>query len=201
MNSARVDGRTLRHQHRQPELLAAATEYTLEHGISDVSLRTIAQGIGVTHATLLRHFSSKEELLRQVVDRIHTDFLAQLDGSAETRCATSISEYATAVWRYLCEPREQRQFVLLFEVVARAARDPDGSGRLAPSIIDDWLSSTADHLIRYGCPPSQAPELATLLLAQVRGLQLDLVTTGDRARADRAFEHTVALLATFGKPA
>ncbi|RZI53447.1 MAG: TetR/AcrR family transcriptional regulator, partial [Pseudonocardia sp.] len=37
MNAERVDGRTLRYQHRRPELLAAATEYVLDHGIGDVS--------------------------------------------------------------------------------------------------------------------------------------------------------------------
>lgn len=200
MNTGRIDGRTLRHQHRRPELLAAVTEYALDNGISDVSLRTIAQAVGVTHATLLRHFSSKEELLIQVVRRLHADFLEQLDVSDEIRGAATISEVADAVWRHLCAPREQRQFVLLFEAVGRAARKPDGMGQLAPAIIDDWLGSLADHLTRSGCPPQRASDLATLLLGQIRGLQLDLIATGDRARVDRAFGHTVELVAALAKP-
>jgi AcrR family transcriptional regulator len=41
MSSERVDGRTLRFQHRRPELLAAATEYVLDHGIAGLSLRRL----------------------------------------------------------------------------------------------------------------------------------------------------------------
>ncbi|WP_238395525.1 TetR/AcrR family transcriptional regulator [Mycolicibacterium sp. CBMA 295] len=76
--NSRVDGRTLRYQHRRPELLAAATEYVLDHGIGDLSLRNMARALGVTHATLLRHFSSKEDLILQVIAKIRSDFTDQL---------------------------------------------------------------------------------------------------------------------------
>jgi AcrR family transcriptional regulator len=79
MSSERVDGRTLRFQHRRPELLAAATEYVLDRGIADLSLRPVAQSLGVTHATLLRHFSSKDELIKCVVEKIRTDLIAQVN--------------------------------------------------------------------------------------------------------------------------
>ena len=39
MTTERVDGRTLRFQHRRPELLDAATEYVLDHGIANLSLQ------------------------------------------------------------------------------------------------------------------------------------------------------------------
>ncbi|WP_369227946.1 hypothetical protein AB5J52_47510 [Streptomyces sp. R39] len=52
----------------------------------------------------------------------------------------------------------------------------------------------ADRLITDGRPPEDASTLATLLLAQVRGLQLDLLVSGDRARADRAIEFAARLL-------
>ena len=44
-NEGRVDGRTLRYQHRRPELLAAATEYVLDNGIGDLSLRDMARAL------------------------------------------------------------------------------------------------------------------------------------------------------------
>ncbi|MHA4853085.1 TetR/AcrR family transcriptional regulator [Rhodococcus sp. MSC1_016] len=194
MGTGGVDGRTLRYQHRRPELLAAATEYVLDHGISDVSLRTIAQALGVTHATLLRHFSSKEELLLQVLVKIHGDFLADLQGNGELGAAESAAEFVQAAWRRLYEPREQRQFVLLFELVGRTARGPERGGRLVQSIISDWLVPIEQRLVREGWPPDEASALATLVLAQVRGLQLDLIMTGDRARIDRAFGPTIEMV-------
>jgi AcrR family transcriptional regulator len=188
VKEGRVDGRTLRHQHRRPELLRAATEYVLEQGIADVSLRQIAQALGVTHATLLRHFSSKDELLLQVVEKIHGDFLAQLDKYAdELGAARSSSEFVCAAWRLLCAPREQRQFVLLFELVGRAARDRRGAGRLVEAIVHNWIVPVETHLIREGWAHEEANALATAVVAQVRGLQLDLIMTGDQQRVDRAF--------------
>ncbi|MDJ0491395.1 TetR/AcrR family transcriptional regulator [Rhodococcus qingshengii] len=194
MNAERVDGRTLRHQHRRPELLAAATEYVLDHGIGEVSLRPIAQALGVTHATLLRHFSSKDELLLQVLEKIHADFRERLRSDDELRGADSASTFVQVVWHRLCDPREQRQFVLLFELVGRTAREPDRGGRIVQSIVNDWLMPIEERLMRDGWLPDDASIMATLILAQVRGLQLDLVMTGDHDRVDRAFASTVDLV-------
>lgn len=194
MDVGRVDGRTLRHQHRRPELLAAAAEYVLNHGIGDVSLRTIARALGITHASLLRHFSSKEELLLQVLRQIHSDFQTQLSSDDELGTAESTADFLQAAWRRLCEPRQQRQFILLFELVGRTAREPERGGTLVQSIVNDWLFPIEERLGREGLPPVEASVLATAVLAQVRGLQLDLLMTRDRTRIDRAFESTIDLV-------
>ncbi|WP_241031405.1 TetR/AcrR family transcriptional regulator [Rhodococcus koreensis] len=195
MNAERVDGRTVRYQHRRPELLAAATEYVLDHGIGDVSLRPIAQELGVTHATLLRHFSSKDELLLEVLGKIHAEFRDRQRSDEGLRSAESASGFLRAAWRWLCEPQEQRQFVLLFELVGRTGRQPDRGGRLVQSIINDWLVPIEERLVQDGWLPDEAAVMATLLLAQVRGLQLDLIMTRDRDRIDRAFEAAIELVA------
>lgn len=194
MNATRVDGRTLRFQHRRPELLAAATEYVLAHGVTDMSLRPVAQALGVTHATLLRHFSSKDELIMRVLDKIRTDLGEQLTGDEEFRAARSSSDLVMAVWQRLCEPREQRQFLLLFELVGHNGWKPDGDRDLAQSIVSAWLDVIAERLGQDGWAPEEASALATLVLAQIRGLQLDLLVTGDRERADRALSLSLRLL-------
>lgn len=194
VDSARVDGRTLRYQHRRPELLAAATEYVLDHGFGDVSLRAVAQALDVTHATLIRHFSSKDELLLHVVDKIHNDVMAQIRHDPGLLDAASTAELLRKLWQWLCEPREQRQFVLLFELVGSVARQDDRRRALIQPIVDDWLAPIAESLLRDGWPPGEVPALATAILAQIRGLQLDLLMTHDRDRADRAFDLTLGLL-------
>ena len=193
-DDGRVDGRTLRYQHRRPELLAAATEYVLDHGIGDRSLRDMARALGVTHATLLRHFSSKEDLLLQVVAKIRADFADQLANDEQLRSADPASVLLRATWNRLCEPAEQRQFVLLFELVGRATRGGGRVAELAQSTIDDWLTVISAQLSRSGYPPKDADTLATLLLAQVRGLQLDLLLTGDRPRVDRAIDALIEMV-------
>jgi AcrR family transcriptional regulator len=201
MNSERVDGRTLRFQHRRPELLAAATEYVLDHGIAGLSLRPVAQVLGVTHATLLRHFSSKDELIKCVLEKIRTDLFAQVTADwEELQQAGSTAQLLRITWRRLCEPKEQRQFLLLFEMVARKGWQSGDGGELTQSMEDDFVDFISGWLRQDGWTPEDASALATLLLAQIRGLQLDLLVSGDRARVDRAFEFALTLLEPQTRP-
>ncbi|WP_309227724.1 MULTISPECIES: TetR/AcrR family transcriptional regulator [unclassified Mycolicibacterium] len=193
MNS-RVDGRTLRYQHRRPELLAAATEYVLDHGIGDLSLRNMARALGVTHATLLRHFSSKEDLILQVIAKIRSDFTDQLAIDEREHAALPPLELLHVTWNRLCEPGQQRQFALLFELMGRVARQGGSIADLTQATIDDWLTVISGQLLRSGYSLEAAETLATLLLAQVRGLALDLLLTGDRTRVDRAMEALFAMI-------
>ena len=176
-DEGRVDGRTLRYQHRRPELLAAATEYVLDNGIGDLSLRDMARALGVTHATLLRHFGGGGG-----------------GGGGEGRGGGGGAEVLRTTWKRLCDPAEQRQFALLFEVVGRASRDGGRLAELAQASIHDWLNVISAQLLRIGYSPKDADTLATVLLAQVRGLQIDLLLTGDRRRANRAIETLIDMI-------
>lgn len=185
----RVDGRALRHRHRRPELLDAAVEYVLEHGIADLSLRPFARELGVTHATLLRHFGTKEELVREVVVRVREDLLDESARLPPDRAPATPAEAMRGAWRRLTDPAQRRQFVLLFELVAAHARDPERFGPLAPLLVTDFLGPVRQSLERYGVRDADA--VATGFLALVRGLQLDLAVTGDEQRAEAALEHYV----------
>jgi hypothetical protein len=66
-------------------------------------------------------------------------------------------------------------------------------GELTQPMLDD-VDFISGWLRQDGWASEDASALATLLLAQIRGLQLDLLVSGDRARADRAFEFALALL-------
>ncbi|MFI1918634.1 TetR/AcrR family transcriptional regulator [Nocardia sp. NPDC020380] len=186
----RIDGRTLRFQHRRPELLAAATEYVLDNGVRELSLRPAARALGVSHATLIRHFATKEALIAEVLEHIRADFEERLL-SEELRAVDSPAELLHAAWQHLCRPREQRQFLVLFELVATAARTPDHP---VSALVTDWLTVIERELLRYHWPAETVSRTATFILAQVRGLQLDLITTGDRERVDEAFAATVEFL-------
>lgn len=52
---------------RREQIVAVAIEVFGEHGFAGGSVRTIAERVGVSHATLLQHFGSKEGLLTAVL--------------------------------------------------------------------------------------------------------------------------------------
>lgn len=193
MNDSPVDGRTLRFQHRRPELLDAVTEYVLDHGIGDLSLRPIAAAIGVTHSTLLRHFSSKEQLLLEVLQKIRFDFANQMVQDQEIQAAASTNDLLRLIWQRLCRPKDQRQFVVLFELIARTIRNSAPKEALAQAVLNDWVDMIQQSLENDGWPPDEAFTRASLILAQIRGLQIEALLTDDRKRVDHYFQLSLAL--------
>ncbi|MFJ1574966.1 TetR/AcrR family transcriptional regulator [Streptomyces sp. NPDC088147] len=160
----------------------------MAHGLIGLSLRPAAEAIGVSHATLLRHFSSKEELVARVMEKVRDDLTERLRTDAAHLAARTGAEQIEAVWRILCEPAEQRQFLRLFEMVAASGHPGGADEDLTRSLVTDWLPFITPGLEREGWPESDTVALATMVLAQVRGLQLDLIVSGDRPRADRALQ-------------
>jgi len=189
-----VDGRTLRYQHRRPELLAALTEYILDNGVGDFSLRRTAMALDVSHATLLRHFSTKEELLDEVLHKIRADFNARLQRETETGKTQSLKEYMVSVWEHLCEPLEQRQFRLLFELVKFTPHRPGRKAPLVRSLVDEIVESIQEVLERERYSRKRARIIATSILAQIRGLHLDLAISGDLSRVDAAMRDYIDMI-------
>ncbi|HLR44115.1 MAG TPA: TetR/AcrR family transcriptional regulator, partial [Brevibacterium sp.] len=54
---------------RKTELLEAAYEYVLRHGLGEMSLRPLAAAIGSSPRVLLYLFGSKEGLIRMLLAR------------------------------------------------------------------------------------------------------------------------------------
>jgi AcrR family transcriptional regulator len=92
------------------KITGAVTEYVLDHGAAELSLRPVAVAVGVTHATLLRHFSTKEGLIAAVAQHIRESFEHDLTTDPQLTTAESSTELARAVWRKLCNPQQRRQF-------------------------------------------------------------------------------------------
>jgi len=186
VSEPRVDGRTLRFQHRRPEILEAVMEHVLEHGLGDLSLRSLAAAVGVSHVTLRHHFGSKEELVAELFDEIRARQEIPADVAAEDGAAL-----LRRLWRDWTGEPGLRQFRLLFEAYGQALMAPDRYRRFLDGVVGDWLAIIEGWAVAAGCSADEAPRFATLLIAQLRGLALDLLATGDRARVDAAFDEVV----------
>lgn len=65
-------GRRLRREDRRAQILDAATDAFARAGFSATSLDDVATEAGVSRVILYRHFASKADLYRQVLDRVCT---------------------------------------------------------------------------------------------------------------------------------
>ncbi|MER5705788.1 TetR/AcrR family transcriptional regulator [Micromonospora sp. NPDC002296] len=190
MSAQHVDGRRLRYQHRRPELLDAVVNYVLAHGLANLAMRPLAEAVGVSHGALLHHFGTKEALLIEV-----TDVLRQrlADAAGLTDSSGSLADLGSW-WRRSTTADRLPVYRLLFEVYAQATREPERYERFLQQAMHDALGLIQRLVLAEGCPGEQAPMIASMIVAQARGLQLDLLATNDRERVDHAFSVFIGLL-------
>lgn len=189
-----ADGRTLRWEHRRPELLSAVTDYVLVHGVAGLTMRPLAEAVGVTIATLIRQFGSKDQLVEEVCRGIHAATLETLVSDPEL-LGLSPRDTLDTLWARWLDPAQARQFVFLFELLGLSLRDPDRYRWFTTSIVADWIAPIEAALVSAGKSPAEARTFATAVLALIRGLQMDLATTGERARVDAAYGAVIDALA------
>ena len=189
-NGQRVDGRRLRYQNRRGEIFDAIMAHVLENGISGISFRTLAAAVGVSHVTLRHHFGTKDQLLVEIFGAIGTR-LPIPDHFGADEGADDVEALVRTLWRRWTEPEGDRRSRLLFEAYGQAVRNPDEHRAFLDRIVTNWIANIRRHALQAGCPDDEAGDFATLLLAHLRGLQFDLLATGERARISSALESVI----------
>ena len=161
--------------HRRDAVLAQAADYVLERGLAGLSLRPLAKALGTSPRMLLYDFGTKERLIHEILAEIRRREAALLDAEVRT---------LEDVWRWISAPEREPFLRVFFEVyVAALGRDE------AAPFVRDWL-----EFLRERWRPSVDEAKATLMVAVIRGLLLDRLATGDRARTDRAVSRFVELV-------
>lgn len=169
-------------------------EYVLDNGVAALSLRPAALELGVSHATLLRHFGTKEDLIVAVISGIRAELMETLRHQLGDISDAPTAEALRALWSELCRPAQRRQFLLLFEIVSIHARQPDRFAGLTQSLITDFLEPVEKNLRSHGRSRAEARTLASGFLALLRGLQLDLAISGDDSRVNAAMHRHIELI-------
>ncbi len=157
-------------QTRREELLQAAVDYAIEHGLSDLTLRPLADALGVMPNTLVHHFGSKDELLSVILNGVRERLQAMVRAELQRDLG---SDPLQAAWSWSSRLQRLPFFRSFFEAYGLALRQPERYAPFLERVVGDWLIT------------DDAPR-ATLELAVLRGLLLDLLTTGERERVEQA---------------
>lgn len=180
---------------RRGELLDAAYRYALAHGIGDLSLRPLAAAIGSSPRVLLYLFDSKDGLIRALLARARDDELAMLEQLHQSDDGAELPEAVTRIWSWLSDPAHRELLVLWLEAYSRSLTDPSGpwSG-FAEQTVVDWLAvlERFQPAAERSSPSGAARRSAALSL--LRGALIDLLATGDGARADAGIRHQIRSL-------
>ena len=168
---------------RQPEireqLLTACTDYTLEHGLPD-RLEPLAIAAGTSARMLIYHFGTRDALLREVLSQARERQRRVFGELLRARPDEPYPATLHRAWATMTGPAG-RPYLDLFGRLRSNAEQHLWPG-FQREATTDWLTPLAEGLESIG-----RPELATLVLAVIRGLIMDLEATSDTARTDRAF--------------
>lgn len=160
-------------------LLDACTDHALAHGLPD-RLEPLVAATGTSARMLLYHFGTRDALLRAVLGHARQRQLALFGDLLRARPDEPYPATLQRAWTAMTGPDGQ-PYLRMFGQLRESAEQqlwPD----FRRTATTDWLGPLEDGLRSLG-----RPDLATLVLAVIRGLLLDLDATADTGRVDRAF--------------
>lgn len=171
---------------RRAKLLAAFVDHLLANGLSDVSLRTAAVALGTSPQILLYYFGSKEALVSEAIATARNQAMALLAQEIAGGKGAAFGSLALwRVWRWFTSKQRAPFMRLFFEVWGLALQNPKRFEAFLGTVRDfHEIVVGAFDVAGFGRAESQV--LATLYLDTMRGLLLDFLLTGDRARVDAA---------------
>jgi AcrR family transcriptional regulator len=170
-------------RHPQPEikerLVDACADHALEHGLPD-RLGPFAEATGVSSRMLIYHFGTRDGLRRAVLQRARQRQVEAFTDLLRLRPDEPYPATLGRAWTAMSGP-EGLPYLRMFRRLHDTAGEPLWPG-FRRGATTDWLGPLEDGMRSLG-----RPELATVVLAVIRGLLMDLDATGDAARTDRAF--------------
>lgn len=176
-------------QTRKEVLTDDLVDYLLEHGLSDLSLRPLADALGTSARLLIYHFESKEGLLTEVLDSMQTRLRMSFGGMIERRAAQS-ERPLKLFWDWAIADENYPYLKLLYELQILAVQNPATYGQYLQRNASNW-----SELIATALPQAErTPAMVTLLGAVFDGLFLELMSTGDRKRTTQAIQQFIRLV-------
>ena len=178
---------------RLADLVAA---HCLEHGVADLTLRRVASDVGTGNRMLLYYFGSKEGLIEAALLRAVARFprlVAAIDLLHDR--PTPLEERLGRCWREIVHPENLAFTRLFFEVFGLAAHRPGPFRAYLDRAGHEWTARVEEVLVAEGVARPDAAVIARQIVALWRGLQFDLLSSGDRAGVDRAHDAAAATLA------
>ncbi|MGW4028767.1 TetR/AcrR family transcriptional regulator [Streptomyces sp. NPDC004838] len=165
-------------------MLDQVIAYLAANGIAKLSIRKLAEALGVSTSVITHQFGSKETLILEALRRAREANLSRFQSLREARPDASFADAFMQIWDWWVEDPARIAFsrfnieVMLIEgLVDDAARD---------DLTTFWLDYWSEWLVRDGMSPEIARVRATLAISVLSGVTVDLVSTGQLDRLNEA---------------
>jgi AcrR family transcriptional regulator len=175
---------------KKPALLEQIVDYLIDKPLSALTFRGLATALNVSSFTLVYHFGTRDDLVREIIGAIATrqrGFETVFDPDTVT-----IETYFVGLRKtfdFTLVPRNRALQRLEFEAQMLEAVAPD---RAVTRIVHEELHSRArDTLIALGLDQADAAVEAQLIIDTFYGIQVGLAVSGDAKRATEAFDRAL----------
>jgi AcrR family transcriptional regulator len=129
-------------------LIPILAEHLLRTGLSQSSLRQLAQAAGASDRMLMYYFTDKTELLRDVLFHLATGFALKLDQAVPNDIPLSFPALLNRAVRATLEETLQPYLRLWIEVLASAAREEVPFTQMSADIFEGfrrWAETRLDE--------------------------------------------------------
>lgn len=138
---------------------------------------------------LIYHFGTRDALLRDVLKAARQRQVQAFTNLLRVRPGEPYGLTLDRAWSVMSGP-EGEPYLRMFNRLHDSNGEPHWPG-FRRTATTDWLAP-----LEAGMQSLGRPELATVMLAVIRGLLMDLDATGDAGRIDRSFRDLLAILRT-----
>jgi TetR/AcrR family transcriptional repressor of bet genes len=172
---------------RRQDLVEAAYQTFLEHGMGGMTMARIGERAGMSHGIVNYYFKSKDMLLSAVVRK--ANFLIMQDAARRLRAAQSPRQRVSAIIASnLSEELFTRDIARAWVSYYAAIGQHPEFERLQIA-VDKRLASNLLHCLRQLAAVEHAREIATGIAIQIDGLWLRHAKSSDDFDATAAIRH------------
>ena len=168
---------------RRRELLDRVTDDLAVNGLVDFSLRRAARAAGTTHKVLLYHFAGADDLLRQAILQLRERRIVNSLAAADAAQSPTLAARVRAAWSALMGEESR----VLDQAIGLMMYDSDRYAGLGQGATQQYMPALLSV-----CPPDwpeqRKVEVAEMILAALRGLLIDPLTSGNIEVVDAGFE-------------
>ncbi|MGH8832858.1 MAG: TetR/AcrR family transcriptional regulator [Polaromonas sp.] len=176
------------------QLISSAAQHVLAQGMGDMSLRSIAAQLNTSHRMLIYYFKSADRFWELVLREIR--HIEQAQRPILSIEGIGIAKAIETAWARFSSDSYLPIIQLLFEIYPRAMRDREKYKEFLDDVVDSWLRPLEQLFAReLDLGRREAALRARIELATMRGLMLDLLTTGNRKDTNAAMKYFARMIA------
>lgn len=160
-------------EQRQQQIIDAARKLIIAKGSEHITIKDIAEEVGISEAAIYRHFKSKKAILKLMLDQIEQNLVQDITKAGVSK-GTSIHTIDKALRNHISaiEQRKGVSFQVIAEIVSLGDKDLNNK---ATHTINTYIAHLQDLLTRgVGTGEIRADidldAAATLLFCMTQGL-------------------------------